>query len=149
MTHRPPVSSLSLRSQGISNHEGYKAENVENMMRQDAGNIIGRHMNTAAKNLELATAAFDSSSENLFKASDKLHAQMDLLSKRAKEAVSRAKDQTAQMTDAMNKITKLIGPDFEKRLSQLQQLTECMERLSALSDAGKLSPVLEALKATK
>lgn len=106
-------------------------------------------MNTAAKNLELATAAFDSSSENLFKASDKLHAQMDLLSKRAKEAVSRAKDQTAQMTDAMNKITKLIGPDFEKRPSQLQQLTECMERLSALSDAGKLSPVLEALKATK
>lgn len=106
-------------------------------------------MNTAAKNLESAINVFDSSSKNLFEASDKLHAQMDLLSKRAKESVSRAKDQTAQMTDAMNKITKLIGPDFERRLSQLQQLTDCMERLSALSDAGKLSPVLDALKATK
>lgn len=146
---RGQPTSLDLRQQGTANRDGYKTENVEKIMQQDAGNIVGRHMNTAAKNLQSATEIFDSSSRNLLEASDKLHVQMDSLSKRVKESVSRAKDQTAQMTDAMNKITKLIGPDFEKRLSQLQQLTDCMERLSALSDAGKLSPVLEALKATK
>ena len=50
------------------------------------------------------------------------------------------------MTDSMNRITKMVGPDFEKRIGQLEQLTECLERLSALNDSGKLAPMLDALK---
>ena len=71
------------------------------------------------------------------------------LSKRAKDSIGRAKDMAAQMSDAMNKVTKVVGPDFEKRLAQLEQLTACLERLSALNDAGKLSPMLSALSVKK
>jgi hypothetical protein len=71
---------------------------------------------------------------------------MDAQSRRTKDAVSRAKDSAAQMADAMNRITKVLGPDFEKRLAQLEHLTTCMERLAALDGKGKLAPVLAALR---
>ena len=65
---------------------------------------------------------------------------------KATTAISRAKDQANQVSDAMNRITKMLGPDFEKRLAQLVTLTDCLERLAALDKAGKLDPLLKALR---
>lgn len=136
---------LGQRQIGLAEKNGVRLSSVVESMAKDHGNIIGRHMNTQSTNLEKATERFNESAANILEASNNLHAQMDGLSKKAKEAVSRAKDQAAQMTDAMNKITKLIGPDFEARLKQLQELTDCLERLSALQEAGKLEAMMKAV----
>lgn len=142
---RAAVSALALRQDGVLNAAGVPSRKLSEFMIQDHHNILGRKMNVGTANLEEATQQFNRSALTILKASDDLHAQMDVLSKKAKDSVGRAKDMAGQMTDAMNKITKLTGPDFEKRLVQLQQLTECLERLSALQDAGKLQPLLAAL----
>jgi hypothetical protein len=128
-----------------SEKAGIPFSNIEKIMVDDYGNIIGRKMNVMTKNLDEATEAFETATKTILQSSDAMHAQMDSLSKRAKDSIGRAKDMSAQMTDAMNKVTKLVGPDFEKRLDQLEQLTKCLERLSALNDAGKLAPMLAAL----
>ena len=138
---------LGLLSDVKAEKAGLAVATLKDMMADDANNIIGRHMNDSSRNLENATAKFDGASKNIMHASDSLHAQMDGLSKRAKDSVGRAKDMAAQMADAMNKVSKLVGPDFERRLEQLEQLTVCLERLSALNDAGKLAPMLSAMGA--
>lgn len=51
----------------------------------------------------------------------------------------------AQMSDAMLRITKLLGPDFEARIVQLERLADAMERLSTLQEKGQLSDVIKAL----
>ena len=139
------LHALQVRDVGVANKAGVPAGKLKHEVAKDADNIIGRHMNDSSSNLTQATAKFNQASDAIFAASDKLHANMDSLSKRAKESVSRAKDTAAQMTDAMNKITKLVGSDFEIRLKQLQDLTDCLERLSALQEAGKLEPLMRAI----
>ena len=131
-----------------SERTGIPLSNIEKIMVDDYGNIIGRKLNVMTKNLEEATEAFETATKTILQSSDAMHAQMDSLSKRAKDSIGRAKDMSAQMTDAMNKVTKLVGPDFEKRLDQLEQLTKCLERLSLLNESGKLAPMLAALNAT-
>ncbi len=140
------IHALGMLTGARAERDGVAVATLQESMVKDAGNIVGRGMNTCTKNLEQAVAAFDGASKNILQASDALHAQMDVLSKRAKDSIGRAKDMAAQMTDAMNKVTKLVGPDFERRLEQLEELTACLERLSALNDAGKLGPMLAALK---
>lgn len=51
----------------------------------------------------------------------------------------------AQMSDAMLRITELLGPDFEARIVQLERLADAMERLSTLQEKGQLSDVIKAL----
>lgn len=137
--------ALEMREVGVCNRTGVRVGTLRQSMGKDAENIIGRSMNQSSNNLTKATESFNQASDHIFAASEKLHANMDGLSKKAKEAVSRAKDSAAQMTDAMNKITKLLGTDFDARLKQLQELADCLERLSALQDAGKLEPLMKAI----
>lgn len=51
----------------------------------------------------------------------------------------------AQMSDAMLRITELLGPDFEARIVQLERLADAMDRLSTLQEKGQLSDVIKAL----
>lgn len=139
------IDALRAREHGLMERNGVAVGTLRDSMVKDHQNIIGRHMNKSSTNLEEATARFDEARANILAASDALHAQMDGLSRRAKDSVGRAKDMAQQMTDAMNKVTKLLGPDFEKRLQQLEQLTDCLERLSALQQAGKLNNMISAL----
>lgn len=138
-------SALQARDFGLCVRNGVSVATIKQEMAKDAGNIIGRRMNTASANLEKATQQFHEAATNIIGASDKLHANMDTLSKKAKDSVGRAKDCAAQMTDAMNKISRLLGADFDARLTQLQQLTDCLERLSVLQDSGKLEQVMKAI----
>lgn len=115
----------------------------------DHGNVIGRKLNQAKVNLDDATQHFDEATRQILSASNALHDQMDGLSKKAKESVGRAKDMAAQMTDAMNKVTKMIGPDFDNRLKQLAELTDCLERLSVLQKSGVLTSMIDAVSSAK
>ena len=134
-----------MRENGLTVKRGVPARTLAYSVAEDAGNIIGRHMNRSSVNLDTATQNFDVATKTILGASNALHEQMDALSKRAKDSVGRAKDMAAQMTDAMNKVSKLVGPDFENRLAQLEQLTSCLERLAALQAAGKLAPMIASL----
>ena len=108
---------------------GVPVENLEKVMIGDAANITGRQVGKNTNNLEAAIAEFAKAHHTILQASDKLHATADEQAKRAKVAVSRAKDSAAQMTDAMLRINKMLGPDFEQRITQLERLAESLERL--------------------
>lgn len=140
---------LQMLESGRQSTQGIRVGHIKKVMAEDYGNIIGRHMNTQADNLKAGTEAFNDASTHIMAASEALHQQMNDLSRKSKEAVSRAKDSAAQMTDAMNKITKLVGPDFEKRLEQLVVLTDCLERLQSLQDRGSLEAMISAINKGK
>jgi hypothetical protein len=125
---------------------GFDTDKLSAVVIGDSENIAARGVSKSKTNLEKAHEDFSKANKTILDASDALQETMSNLSKKAKESVSRAKDQAAQMVDAMNKITKVLGPDFEKRLAQLEHLTSCMERLSKLNEDGKLSSVLDALR---
>ncbi len=130
---------------GRNERDGVPTNNLEKVMIGESQNITGRGMNKATSNLEAAILDFEKASKTIFDAADKLHANSDELAKRAKVAVSRAKDITAQMSDAMLRITKMLGADFEARIVQLERLADSMERLSTLQEKGQLSDVIKAL----
>jgi len=127
---------------------GTPAGKLADVMVDDSANITGRHVSESKNNLDRALKDFDKAKMAIYSVSDELHEKMESLSRRSKESVSRAKDASAQMADAMNKMTKVLGPDFEKRLDQLDQLTSCMERLIALNDSGRLTSMLDSLRKT-
>lgn len=142
----PKNAGLMFQEESKAIRTGVPVPVLQQEMVKDVDGIVARKINIGTKNLDQAIDTFDAASKSIFQACDAMHAQMDGLSKRAKDSISRAKDMAAQMTDAMNRVTKMVGPDFEKRLGQLEALTSCLERLSALNDAGKLAPLLSALK---
>lgn len=119
---------------------------VEKILIEDSDGCERRWLNKTRPDIESARTQFNNATGSLLEASDRMSCAFEDTAKRAKAGVSRAKDQAAQMADALNKITKLVGPDFEKRLDQLVTLTDCLERLAALEKAGKLGPLMQALR---
>ena len=105
-----------------------------------------RKMNAATPGIEEARQKFNAATDAMMAASDRMNRAFADTKEKATTAISRAKDQANQVSDAMNRITKMLGPDFEKRLAQLVTLTDCLERLAALDKAGKLDPLLKALR---
>ena len=95
--------------------------------------------NAAAAELEAATVRMDSA----------LAALMDsekATTEKAKQAIGRAKDSAAQIGDALTRVNKLLGTDFESRLAQLERTAAALEKLAELDKAGKLAGVIAALK---
>lgn len=139
------LNRLHNHNDGNIERVGIESSKLANLIIGESKNITGRIMNDAKDNLEKAIDDYEKAKMVIFKASKELNEQLEGQSKKAKESVSRAKDAAAQMTDAMNKITKVLGPDFEKRISQLQLLTECLERLQKLNEGGKLAGMISAI----
>lgn len=139
------ISDLMVRNSGFVEKSGYPAKKVEEIMKDDSGNIVARGFGKNTVNLKAAIKDFDAASETLFAASEKMHAQSDALAARAKTSVARTKDMAQQMTDAMNRVTKMLGSYFEARLVQLERLADAMERLNELQEKGKLATVVAAL----
>lgn len=130
----------------VRNGTAYTKEYVKKFAALEAKNVVGRFENDAIKTMKDAATAYADAEALMDKTHGAMLNMVAEIGKKSKDAISKSKDLANQMADSMNKITKLVGPDFENRLSQLQQLVDCMERLSALQDAGKLVPMLEALK---
>lgn len=122
------------------------ASNVEKMLVDDTDGPERRGLNKTSHDIESARRQFNDATGSLLAASDRMQCAFEDTAKRAKAGVSKAKDQAAQVADALNRITKLVGPDFEKRLDQLVTLTDCLERLAALDKAGRLGPLMQALR---
>lgn len=131
---------------GNQERKGVPTQAVADFLIKDSEGVASRGLSKSKRTLNDALDDFEAAKKTVLRASDELQIQMESHSRQAKDSVSRAKDAAAQMADAMNKITKVLGPDFEKRLEQLDHLTGCMERLSKLNESGKLTGVLAALR---
>jgi hypothetical protein len=116
------------------------------MLASDPDGPERRMTNKSTPDVEQARKQFQDAADSVLAASANMNAAFESTTKAAKAGVSRAKDQAAQVADALNRITKMVGPDFEKRLDQLVTLTDCLERLAALDKAGRLEPLIKALR---
>lgn len=91
----------------------------------------------AAKELDEATSRMES-------ALQKLMACEKNTSLKAKEAVSRAKDTANQLGDALARVNRMLGSDFETRLAQLERLADAMTKLADLEKSGGLQSLVKA-----
>ncbi len=126
--------------------DGFRASKVEQMIANDPEGVERRGSNKATSEIEVARQKFTVATDGILDASARMNSAFAETAARTKTAVGKAKDQAAQVSDAMNRITKMIGGDFEKRLDQLVTLTDCLERLAALDKAGKLDSLMKALR---
>jgi methyl-accepting chemotaxis protein len=145
MSMKTNILREAVKTKAETNGSGFKAGTVANAIVDDFDGIRSRAARPVVKTQGEAIEAMQSMAEGVLAASDKLTQVHADLSERTKRSVSKAKDAAQQMTDAMNRLTKQLGPDFEARLQQLERLTECMEKLSALQKDGRLESVMTAM----
>jgi hypothetical protein len=65
--------------------------------------------------------------------------------KRTTTHVAKLKDKAGQIFDALAKIEKLTGPDFESKLQRLERFANAVETLDRLNKNGKLADVARAI----
>lgn len=65
---------------------------------------------------------------------------------RAKKHVSALKDKANQVAEALGRINKLAGPDFEDKLVRLERFANAVETLDRLNRGGKLVDVANAIR---
>ena len=97
------------------------------------------------ENFQATTADINAASDALEVAINRLIQVEKSVSEKSKAAVGRAKDASAQIADAMNRIKKILGDDFEQRLTQLERTAQAFERLNDLEKTGRLTAVIAAL----
>lgn len=86
--------------------------------------------------------------QRMEQALEKLADQQRTTSEKTKEAVGRAKSSATQLGDALNRVNRLLGVNFEDRLLQMERLTSALTKLAELDRAGKLQNIIKALSAT-
>jgi len=59
--------------------------------------------------------------------------------------LSKLKDRMNQIAEALGKIEKLTGPDFETKLQRLERFANAVETLDRLNKTGKLAEVSASL----
>lgn len=96
--------------------------------------------NQAAEDINLAA-------ERVWEAAGKLAEKEKEVSEKAKALVSRTKDLAAQLGDSLGRVNRILGPDFEARLAQLERMTASLETLADLERSGRLQSVIKALGA--
>jgi len=65
---------------------------------------------------------------------------------RIRKHVSILKDKANQVAEAVGRINKLAGVDFEDKLARLERFAAAVETLDRLNRAGKLAEVANAIK---
>lgn len=104
-----------------------------------------KHERQGAKAINEAAEVLEAAHKNLTTVMNRLMATEDSLDRDSQKLVGRAKDRAQQVVDSLNRINKLIGPDFEPRLKQLERLVEALDRLQSLQERGLLDKMLAAL----
>ena len=93
-----------------------------------------------------AAVEIEKASDRLSTALAELVAKEKLVVSESKASVARVKDMTNQMGDQLARVSKILGSDFEGRLSQLERFACALEQLKRLEDDGKLDKLLAALR---
>lgn len=99
----------------------------------------------AINEMDETASSLDEAKQRVLKAVDGLvHAENDIAD-RSKKAIARTKDVANQLSDQLNRVNKMLGPDFETRIAQLERVAAALETLSRLDKDGKLQTVMAAL----
>lgn len=64
----------------------------------------------------------------------------------ARKHISFLKDKSNQVAEAIARIDKMAGHDFEEKLKRLERFADAMEKLDRLNQAGKLDAIAKALR---
>lgn len=139
------LNQLHNLNDGHTERNGIPASSVESLLKNDSAGVTSRGLKKAEKTVFEAIAEFDKASKCLFSASERLNDQSDKASRRAKELVSKAKDQANQLADALNRVNKILGPEFDVRLQQMERMTKALESLAELHRSGLLPDMLKAI----
>lgn len=134
----------------------FKAEKDGHGVRESAlpDLIVMTHQRRIAMTLKNTSDAYEGAASNLEAAAEHMNKALTSLldtekatSERVKAAVSRAKNGANQLGDALARVNKVLGSDFERKIDQLERVATALATLAELDKAGKLSGVLAALKA--
>ena len=124
---------------------GYTQEAVRDMVVFNLDRRIYMATQHAAETYNSAAAELESATKRMDDALNALLASEKATSEKAKSAISRAKDSAAQIGDALARVNRLLGSDFEVKLAQLERTAQALSQLSDLDKTGKLSSVIAAL----
>ena len=139
------VYDLMASESSRADQNGIPVENVAKQMVEKNDEIITRFMTEQEKKIKTSMDCYKQAASALFDASNKMRADADEAAKNGKALVSKVKDMANQMTDSMNRVTKILGSDFESRITQLERLADAMERLQSMQKDGSLQEVIKAL----
>lgn len=100
-----------------------------------------------------AAQQFDDAANEVAAAKLRLHEAMGHLIDTEKElavqgkaSIARMKDLANQLGESMVRLNKMLGPDFDGRIEQLERVTKSLSVLSELNSNGRLASLLDALK---
>lgn len=124
---------------------GFSSAKVDQFLVQDKEFRVGRSDKTGTAAYEDASDAFAQAAGRLRSIVNDLVAAETEVSTKAKTAISRVKDINAQLGDSLNRVNKLLGPDFETKLKQMERLAAALGQLAELEKAGQLKSVMAAL----
>ena len=96
------------------------------------------HFRRGTKMAEDAFATFD----NAFKRMMAREVEVEQL---VRTHTAKMKDKMGQLADAVAKIEKLTGPDFDLKLQRLERFADAVETLDKLNRTGKLAEVAASL----
>lgn len=127
------------------NAQGFSRDKITDFIAadpEDRADRSERHLahdtRDAAKELDAARRRIEEALHSMMAAEAKAKAA-------SKESVARAKDAANQLGDALNRVTRMLGPDFESRLAQLERLSGALVTLAELEKTGNLRGILAAL----
>lgn len=128
-----------------ANCASFRQSTVTNMVM----NELPRRKGMAYKH---TATQYDAAADELNAAAKRMEAALDGLvlaeknaSDKAKTAVSRAKETAAQLGDSLSRVNRMLGPDFETKLAQVERLADAMLKLAELERGGRLQGVMKAL----
>lgn len=116
----------------VATNNGQRAIHMTNKATSEAYNSAADQLESAIQRLEKAMSTLTECEKST--------------AEKAKAAIGRAKDSAGQIGDALNRVNRLIGPDFETKLVQLERTALALEKLAELEKTGKLASVINALK---
>lgn len=128
-----------------NNGSGYTQEAVRDMVVSNLDRRIYVATQHAAETYNSAAAELAAATKRMDDALNALLESEKATSEKAKAAISRAKDSAAQIGDALVRVNRLLGSDFEAKLAQLERTAAALSQLADLDKSGRLAGVIAAM----
>lgn len=124
---------------------GFTEEAVRDMVVFNLDRRIYVAIQHTAETYNSAAGELDAATKRMDEALNALLESEKATSEKAKAAISRAKDSAGQIGDALARVNRLLGSDFEAKLAQLERTAQALSQLAELDKSGRLAGVISAL----
>jgi len=128
-----------------ANGTGFRQSTVTDIVMHNLPRRLTMTYKHAAGEYDGAADELTAATQRMEQALNKLLASEKETSEKAKDVVSRAKGSAAQLGDALARVNRLLGVDFESRLTQVERLADALTKLAELERGGRLQGVMKAL----